>query len=199
MSSRQLSAEVGKRVYIRKPPPSSQAKGSATRFIRKFEGPFIVSRNVHGREDLLEVHREHTPSDTQVVNIEKLIVVPDGDPNQTEDIRDVNEAQSNQSSRSNQEIPAQSKSTHIHPDVAKVAYAIASYLKQQPNNQAYSSEACKAIYKQLPETREIVARHGRLRGIISKCPYLSLEGEATGGTYLLKLDMNIFFKTIDMH
>ena len=76
--------------------------------------------------------------------------------------------------------------------IVKVAHAIANDLKDQPNHKAYSSEACKAIYKQLPEAREIIARLGKLRGIVTKCPYLSLEGGATGGTYYIKLDMNIF-------
>ena len=76
--------------------------------------------------------------------------------------------------------------------IVKVAHAIANDLKDQPNHKAYSSEACKAIYKQLQEAREIIARLGKLRGIVTKCPYLSLEGGATGGTYYIKLDMNIF-------
>ena len=46
-SSRELNIAEGKRVYVRRPPSSSQPKGSAARFIRGFDGC-----HVHGRQDL---------------------------------------------------------------------------------------------------------------------------------------------------
>ena len=52
-SSRELHIPEGKQVYVRRPPPSSQPKGSATRFTRRFDGPYIVTGHVHGRQDLL--------------------------------------------------------------------------------------------------------------------------------------------------
>ena len=62
----------GKQVYVRRPPPSSQPKGSATRFIRRFDGP-----HVHGRQDLLRLQHKFTDDELRTVNIEKIIVVPD--------------------------------------------------------------------------------------------------------------------------
>jgi hypothetical protein len=102
------------------------------------------------------------------------------------------EEQNGQSSSISEDDILQPRQMHLNPDIVKVAHAIANYLKDQPNHKAYSSEACKAIYKQLPEAREIIARLGKLCGIVTKCPYLSLEGGTTGRTYYIKLDMNIF-------
>ena len=51
-SSRELNIAEGKQVYVRRPPPSSQPKGSALRFIRRFYGPYTVIGHVHGRQDL---------------------------------------------------------------------------------------------------------------------------------------------------
>jgi hypothetical protein len=115
----------------------------------------------------------------------------DSNNDEHEDIREPEE-QNGQSSSISEDDILQPRQTHLNPDIVKVAHAIANYLKDQPNHKAYSSDACKAIYKQLPEAREIIARLDKLRGIVTKCPYLSLEGGATGGTYYIKLDMNIF-------
>lgn len=52
-SSRDLAVTEGKEVYARRPPPSSQPEGSATRFRRRFDKPYIVLGQVHGRPDLL--------------------------------------------------------------------------------------------------------------------------------------------------
>lgn len=71
----------------RKPPLSLRVKGSATRFIRKFEGSFIVTGHAHNGQDLIQVRHGTTPQDTQLVNIEKIIVGPDCDPTQIQDIR----------------------------------------------------------------------------------------------------------------
>jgi len=55
-SSRELNIAEGKQVYVRRPPPSSQPKGSVTRFIRRFDGPYTVIGHVHGCQDLLQIH-----------------------------------------------------------------------------------------------------------------------------------------------
>ena len=58
-----------------------QRKGAAIRFIRRYDGPFLVVGHVHGLEGLLDWLRQLT-TDKQlgVVNIEKTIVIPNGDP-----------------------------------------------------------------------------------------------------------------------
>ena len=59
-SSRELNIAKGKQVYVRRPPPCSQPKGSATRFIRRFDGPYTVIGHVHGRQDLLRPRHKFT-------------------------------------------------------------------------------------------------------------------------------------------
>jgi len=54
-SARELNIAEGKQVYVRRPPLSSQPKGSATRFIRRFDGPYTVMGHVHGHQDLLRL------------------------------------------------------------------------------------------------------------------------------------------------
>ena len=67
----------GKQVYVRRPPPSSQPKGSATRFIRRFDGPDIVTGYVHGHQDLVRLRHKFTQAELKTVNIENIIVAPD--------------------------------------------------------------------------------------------------------------------------
>ena len=47
------------------------------------------------------------------------------------------------------------------------------------------------VYQQIADAREILKR-GKLKGLISKCPYLSMSGGSHGGTYILKLDKGMF-------
>ena len=56
-SSRELNIAEGKQVYVTgtRPPPSSQPKRSATRFICRFDGPYTVIGHVHSRQDLLRL------------------------------------------------------------------------------------------------------------------------------------------------
>ena len=52
----------------------------------------------------------------------------------------------------------------------------------------------KAVYQCLPDAtcRDILNRHGKLKGLVTKCPFLSLKGGPHGGTYLLVLDVKLF-------
>ena len=75
MHSRDLHVPEGKRVFVRLPPPSSTAKGAATRFLRKYDGPYLVTGHVHGREDLLRLRHLSTGKEIRAVNIEKMVVV----------------------------------------------------------------------------------------------------------------------------
>ena len=48
------------------------------------------------------------------------------------------------------------------------------------------------VYNSLPDARDILNRHGKLKGLVSQCPYLSLQGGPHGGTYLLVLNVKQF-------
>ena len=85
------------------------------------------------------------------------------------------------------ELPTQ-QSSLIDPGLAKLAFALGQYLNGLPGAQAYASEACKVVYQQIPDAQDILKRYGKLKGFVTKCPYLSMSGAAHGGTYLIKLD-----------
>ena len=52
--------------------------------------------------------------------------------------------------------------------------------------------ACKAVYNSLSEARDILNRHGKPKGLVSQCPYLSLQGGPHGGTYVVVLNVKQF-------
>ena len=60
---------------------------------------------------------------------------------------------------------------------------------------AISSEACKHVYQKIPQAREILSRHGKLKGLTNSCPYLQLEGKSHGGTYIISLNQKLFDRT----
>ena len=81
----------------------------------------------------------------------------------------------------------------LSSDLAKVALAFGQYLDSLSKPQCYASEASKAVYRNLPEAKDILNRHyGKLKVLVTKCPYLSLKGGPHGGTYLLVLDVKLF-------
>ena len=167
-------------------------KDSATRFIRRFDGPYTVIGYVHGRQDLLRLRHKFTQDELKTVNIEKIIVVPDElSEAAAHDLRNHEDQPPNTETVPTPELPTQ-KSTAIDPDLAKVAFAFGEYLNTLPGAQTYASEACKVVYQQIPDAQEILTRCGKLKGLISKCPYLSMSGGSHGGTYLLKLDKDMF-------
>ena len=76
--------------------------------------------------------------------------------------------------------------------LALVAYKFGQYLAKLPNKTAIASEVCKYVYNEMPEARAILNAHGKLKGLTSKCPYLSMHGAVQGGTYVIKLDKELF-------
>ena len=126
------------------------------------------------------------------MNIEKIVVVPDGDP--CADIRPDEQEQSLQNATPSlqEHNVVQSQSIVLSPDLNKVALSFGQYLCSLSKPQCYASEACKAIYQRLPDARDILNRHGKLKGLVPKCPFLSLKGGPHGGTYLLVLDVKMF-------
>ena len=70
-----LTIPNGKVVYIHKEPPS-HLSGRATRFIRHFDGPYLVTGHPYQRSDLLTL--KHIPSGEMLshpINIEKVVVL----------------------------------------------------------------------------------------------------------------------------
>ena len=84
--------------------------------------------------------------------------------------------------------------SHVNPELCQVAYEFGKYLASLPNKTATASQACKQVYLSYHSAREILTRHGKLRGLIKACPYLQMDGEAHGGLYLLSLNQEAFRK-----
>ena len=164
-SSRELHIPEGKQVYVRRLPPSSQPKGPATRFIRQFDGPYIVTGHVHGRQDLLRLRHKFTQAELKTVNIEKVIVVPD---ELSDDLTTYEDQLPNTETVKRSELPTQ-QSSLIDPELAKLAFAFGQYLNDLPSAQAYASEACKVVYQQIPDAQDLLKRYGKLKGLLTKC------------------------------
>ena len=84
----------------------------------------------------------------------------------------------------------------VDPHLATIAYEFGKYLSSFPSKSALSSQACKHVYANYPSAREILARHGRLRGLVKSCPYLQLDGASLGGTYTNSVNMELFAKLL---
>ena len=70
---------VGQQVLVRKPPPSNVEKGSATKLIRRYAGPYIVSKRLKN-SDLYRLRHVITNEELPLTNVVKLIPVPEAEP-----------------------------------------------------------------------------------------------------------------------
>ena len=85
----------------------------------------------------------------------------------------------------------------INTDLTRVAHEFGKYLNSLPSKSSTVSQACKFVYQQYPQSREILARHGRLKGLVKFCPFLQMDGEVSGGTYILSLNQTLFKQSLD--
>ena len=44
----------------------------------------------------------------------------------------------------------------------------------------------------MPESREILSKHGKLKGLVKICPYFSMKNLPNGGVYTLHLQEELF-------
>ena len=82
------------------------------------------------------------------------------------------------------------------PDLALVAHEFGKYLNSLPSKSAISSQACKFVYERIPAARQLLASHGKLRGLVKAFPYLQLDGGTHGGTYVISLNSDRFAKFV---
>ena len=188
--ARFLAIPPGKIVYVRKE-PQTHKPGMATRFLRLFDGPFQVIGHPYDRNDLLTLKNLSTGAVIpRPVNIEKCVVIPEQEPFDLQPSND-SVVESEPEAESPAPLPTAS---HVNPELCQVAYEFGKYLASLPNKTATASQACKQVYLSYPSAREILTRHGKLRGLIKACPYLQMDGEAHGGLYLLSLNQEAFRK-----
>ena len=84
-----------------------------------------------------------------------------------------------------EDLPPVRHVPRVDPELRQLAYEFGQYLSSLPNKTATASQACKHVYLHYPSAREILARHGKLRGLLKSCPYLQMNGAAQGCLYLL--------------
>ena len=180
----------GKIVCMGKHHYSSAQTGLASRFIRNFEGPYLVGRHpCRNRSDMLILRDLSTGKElSHPVNVEQLVVVPDRD---IIDLQSDNDAVVEMDKAMDSPVLYPSSSL-IPSDLVQVAYQFGKYLCNLPWHTATASVACKHVYELYPSAREILNRHGKLRGLTKDCPYLQLHGASHGGTYNLSLNLELY-------
>ena len=185
--SRTITVPPGKQVYMRK--HFIVQKGLATRFIHNFSGPFTVIGSYNQRSDLLKL-RAINGDIRPPVNVEKLAVVPD-DNESNICLGDLVIDYEHMEPETATVIPPRRQ----NQDLQTIILHFAKYLLTCTKNKAFTSQACKHVYQEYPPAPEILSgRYGKLRGLISQCPYLSMQGAAHGGTYTVNLDKELFDK-----
>ena len=186
--ARFLSIPDGKVVYVRKEPPS-HLSGRATRFISHFDGPYLVSSLPYERTDLLTL--KHIPSGETLphpINIEEVVITPEQD---SRDLRLPNDAVIEPEDEP-LEITVQAAVSPVNAELRQVAYEFGKYLNSLPTKTATAPQACKFVYSAYLPAREILNRHGKLRGLVKSYPHLSMQGATHRGTYLLSLNQDLF-------
>ena len=157
----------------------SYKEGFVTRFIRNFDGPYLVTGHPFNRPDMLTLKYIATGETVlHPLNIEKVAVIPEPEMHDLQALND--------SIVELQTVTQTPTPVVVSPDsdLVQVAYQFRKFLQSLPSKSATASQACKFVYDHFPSSREILSRHGRLRGLCKSCPYLQLDGAASGGTYV---------------
>ena len=164
--AKNIDIPTGKIVYIRK--DHTGEKQGATRFIRNFDGPFKVIGHYYDRPDLLKLMDIGTQNILKPTNIEKVISAEE-----PYDLEKVSAAQDTL----NNVLDDHETTFHkpVNDELRLIAYEFATYLLTRPEKKAYSSEACKHVYQKYPPARDVLTRYGKLKGLVSQCPYFELK------------------------
>ena len=181
--ARVISIPDGKIVYIRNDSPS-RIHGLATRFIRNFDGPYLVTGHPYGRSNLLTLR--HVASGKDLPHPIKIVVTPEPE---SDDLQPPNDA------GIEMKVDTPDCTTPVataNSDLNQVAQDFGKYLASLPSKTSSASQACKYVYEKYPASREIFARHGRLKGLIKSYPFLQMDGAASGGSYILSLNQMLF-------
>ena len=151
-----MSIPDGKIVYVRND-SLSRIHGQATHYIRNFDGPYLVTGHPYGRNDLLTLCHIHSGNNiSHPVNIKKVVVIPE--PGQ-HDLQLPNETVIENDMDS--DSTTKTDKVQINTDFTHVAHEFGKYLNSLPSESSVS-QACKFVYQQHPQSREILARHGHL-------------------------------------
>ena len=81
------------------------------------------------------------------------------------------------------EISVQATVSPVNAELCLGAYEFGKYLNSLPTKTATASQACKIVYNTYLHAQEILNFHGKLRGLVKSCPYVSMQGATHGGTH----------------
>ena len=191
LSANPREFNLGQEVLVRKPPPANYVeKESATKLIKRYARQYIITKGLKN-SDLYRLRHSITNEELPPTNVEKLISIPEAEPS---DLRE-SSAQRVPRLALNQDQERQYKPGHflmymyLHKSNERadeeISLKLAQYL--DPIGKAPVSEDCKHPYSVFPATRQLLVKLGRMRGLTAHCPYLSLEGDPSGGVYNLVL------------
>ena len=131
--ARRITIRNGKIVYVHKDHVPSHA-GLTTRFVRNFDGLFIVLGHPYGRSDLLTLRHVATNNDLpHPINVEKVTVVPEPD---TDDLQVPNDTIVDIDS--NYDLPVV-RTFRPQSDFMQVAFEFGKYLYSLPSKSSTAS------------------------------------------------------------
>ena len=81
-------------------------------------------------------------------------------------------------------------------ELTSITKEFGKYLNSLPSKSGISLQVCKFIYDRFLVSLQLLATHGKLRGLVKVFPYLQLEGGIHGGTYILSLNCDLFDQLI---
>ena len=139
--ARILSIPDGKIVYIHNDSPF-RIRGQGTRFIRNFDGLYLVTGHPYGRNDLLTLCHIRSGNISHPVNIEKVVVIPEPEQHDLQPPNETvveNEIDSDSTSKVDN-LP-------INADLTHVAHEFGKYLNWLSSKSSTVSQACKFVYQ----------------------------------------------------
>ena len=145
--ARIISIPEGKIVYVRNDSPS-RIRGLLTRFIRNFDGPYLVIGHLNGRSDLLTLRHMASGKDlSHPTNIEKVVVIPE---HELDDLQPPNDAVIEI------EVDTSECSAPVvtaNADLNHVAQEFGRYLDSLPSKTSSASQACMSTNTILPPVK----------------------------------------------
>ena len=139
--ARHITIPDGKIVYVCKDHVPSHT-GLATRFVRNFDGPFIVLGHPYSRSDLLTLRHVATNNDlSHPINVEKVTVVPEPD---TYYLQVPNDAIVDTESDSDLPVVHTFRPQRY---LMQVAFESGNYFQFLPSKSSAASQACKFVYQ----------------------------------------------------
>ena len=143
IKARHLSIPDGEVVYMYKTP--SYKEGPVIRFIRNFDGPYLVTSHPFNRPDMLTFkHMATGETVPHPVNIEKVVVIPEPE---MHDLQASNDSV----------VPLHCRIPQLPPlSLFQVAYQFGKFLQSLPSKSATASQAYKFVYDHFPSSREIM-------------------------------------------